>query len=211
MRDPLTDEDLGDTVTPPKSWTERPEDWPRRVPYNGIVPNRVRYTVPKADPAFAHLMGLSRTPEKAKRGERVFLPGMAPHLWHPAYQKASGQLHKHIAAKDKREAENPSEEGPETFRALSRAYSSLPEATVKKIVLNLATKAAAGDEKAQAAFIRLEQLVARSPIVDGDAGTMKPEVVENAERELNALVRKVNAVFPGRSCPWCGQNVHVAE
>lgn len=214
--DPLTGEDIGDAPAP-RAWAPHPENWPRRIPFNGILPRRDLYPDPKADPAFQHLLVPSTAQDKKRRGKPVFPTGSNPNTWHPDYRPGGfGEIAKSKAAQKARPKTDLDEgaideEGPETYRALSRAYASLPEATLRRIVKKIAEQAADGDEKAQAAFIRLESLMARAPVTQGDGGVVKPETVVLAERYLDDLVTRVGAVLPDWACPWCGQDVHVEE
>lgn len=200
-------------VGPPLVWIEQPADWPRKVPYNGVLPDREKYPEPKADPAFAHLLRPSTS--KTGKGELVFPPGRAPFFWHPAYApegrfKEQGKSAKQLGkpATDPTEGGDP-EERADSFRALSRVYSNLPEATLQKIITKLAAQAAGGDAQAQALFVRLESIQASKPIDVGGRALIKPEAVATAERAIVALVAKVGAVYPSGACPWCGG--HAAE
>lgn len=208
---PLPDLD----ALPPEGEEKRPRWWPEQIPFRGIMPAPERYKEID-DPAYAHLTRYSTNPAKARKGVRVFKPGLHPKSWQGSnspLQRVRQAQERAASADDRGDTgESASPRGSERElearqlyrRSLSRAFAETAPDDLRKVTKKIVELAGKGEKEMITLLVSLERLNASEPLTDDASIAEELESVRAAREAINQLVRKARARMTHGECPWCG-------
>jgi hypothetical protein len=204
----------GAFVLPPEGAEKKPAYWPEQIEFRGILPNATLYK-PIDDPAYAHLTQISKVRRKANKGIRVFRLGLHPSTWlhpnSPLQRLHSAKIRKAAATQRGDHGESGGPHGSErelsadkaTTRALSRQFANATPEQLRAITDRVLELAGRGDKDALSYVLRMETMLAKTPLDEGKAVEDESESLRRAREAVVALADKKAARLPDGACPWC--------